>query len=143
MLREQSAGLPYVTDLDDEGEAEVVTWWWAVWYPESQATSVLWPIVRTRVSGRYLVRTQQYPSLFGPVAQALRRFEVGYAPGDPRVSDRLGQAYEIMGDTKAAIEAYERAERKYLARGDPRAAAAVKERRLGLEAELTGSGESG
>lgn len=130
-----SVGLPSVTDLDDDGDAELITWRWAVHYPISMARSVLWPIVRARVGDRYEVRTEQFPSLFEPVARELRLFELGYAPGDPKVSERLGRAYEILGETAEAIAAYERAERKYEEASQQQSAASVRERRLRLEAE--------
>lgn len=135
-----SVGLPWICDLDGDGDAEVVTWRWAVHYPISMARSVLWPIVRARVGDRYQVRTEQFPSLFEPVARQLRLFELGYAPGDPKVSDYLGRAYEILGQRELALGSYERAERKYAAQGDRQAAADVESRRLRLERARRGHG---
>ena len=132
-LELQSAGLPCVTDLDDDGDAELITWRWALYYPQYRDASVLWPIVRTRVNGRYEERTEQFPALFGPVAQALRQCEGVYAPKDPKVSEYLGRAYEILGETAEAIAAYERAERKYVATADHDEAAMVRARRQRLE----------
>jgi len=130
-----SVGLPYVTDLDEDGYAELITWRWAVCYPLYPPANVLWPEVRTRVGGGYEVRTEQFASLFGPIAEALRNRETTCATTDPNVSDYLGRAYQICGETELAIAAYERAERKYVAKARNDEAAAVTERRLRLEAE--------
>jgi hypothetical protein len=132
-LELESVGLPWVTDLDDDGDAELITWGWAVCYPHYPAGNVLWPEVRTRVPGGYEVRTEQFAGLFGPVADALRHRETTCATKDPKVSDYLGRAYEMLGDSKGALEAYGRAERKYVARDEGQAAAAVRQRRLRLE----------
>jgi tetratricopeptide (TPR) repeat protein len=140
-----ASAMPWVGDLDGDGDAEIVTWRSIGIRGEPIGWESLgWPEVRTLVDGQYKVRTEQFRSLVADVAAALDRLEKrlqqggDHSPPDyPTVPEYLGRAYEILGETEAAIAAYERAERKYLASGDRKAAQTLRERWLRLE----GSGE--
>lgn len=145
MLQVDSATVPWVGDLDEDGDAEIVTWRWLT-YPRASTTGMPWPTVRSLVNGRYEIRTEQFPSLFEDVAAVLVEREREY-PLDSSLSDGLGQAYEVLAKKDLAIAAYQRAEKKHLEMADRmakkgeseqarlhrRAALAVKDRRLRLE----------
>lgn len=138
-LRVPSAAMPWVTDIDDDGDAEIITW---------HSPLAAWPVVQTLVDGRYETRTEQFPSVFEGVPSVLENFEPGEDVADPNLPDYAGRAYEILGQRALAIEAYRRAERKYRERADQLAAkgqewsardhrqgaAAARDRRLRLEA---------
>jgi tetratricopeptide (TPR) repeat protein len=141
-----SMAMPWVGDLDDDGDAEIITWRPASLEPFVWA-AVPWPMVHTLVDGAYQVRTEQFPSLFPEVARTLAAAEGRYPP-DAKLPDHLGRAYEILGQRDAALAAYRRAEGKYVATADRmqskghtrqarlhrQAAATVRGRRLRLEA---------
>ncbi len=145
MLRVDSAAVPWVGDLDEDGDAEIVTWHWLT-YPTPSTTGIPWPTIRSLVNGRYEIRTEHFPSLFEDVASVLVEREREY-PLDSSLSDGLGQAYEVLAKKDLAIAAYQRAEKKHLEMADRmakkgeseqarlhrRAALAVKDRRLRLE----------
>ncbi len=173
-LQLPSDSLPWVGDIDDDGDAEIVTWrnitpdvqlprgfaaiqqrWPSIpqglWQPE-QEHFIAWPTVRSMVDGEYVIRTEQFPRLFEPMPAALAEAERDY-PINAMLSDCLGLAYEILGESRPAIQALERAERKHLAvaedmanKGDAdheqvhrQAVADVRARRLALEAKLEGT----
>jgi tetratricopeptide (TPR) repeat protein len=112
ILRAPSDDLPWVGDLDQDGDMEIVTW-----RHMTAATGlrrpVPWPIVHTMVNGGYEIRTLEFPQLLDDmVALAVQHEE--RKPLDPTVPDYLSQAYERLGRMQLAIAACERAERKYL-----------------------------
>jgi len=146
-----SAVMPWVADLDDDREAEIITFR-HVSMAVPPRKPAPWPIVHTRVNGEYEARSGQFPSVFAVVAPILLARE-REAPMDPRIPHCLGRAHEIIGKKGLAIAAYKRAEEKYRQTAERmqkkgeaeqahlhrEAAAAVKEHRLRLEAELTAS----
>jgi len=147
VLQKPSSEMPWVGDLDDDGDAEILTWRRTSWEPPGGPARP-WPIVRTLVDGRYEVRTEQFPSVFPDVLRELTKWEPAF-PLDPKLPDHVGRAYEILGQTESAIAAYQRAEQKYRATADRaqkkgqaqqarlhrEAAEAVKQRRLRLESK--------
>jgi len=116
MLRAPSVIPPWVKDLDGDGEPEIVTWRQTTFDVEVKHR-VIWPTAYTMVSGRYADRTPRFPSLFIGIAPILAEREQQY-PLDPKLSDHLGRAYEILGKSSLAIPAFARAERKYRHRAD-------------------------
>jgi len=146
-LEAGSAFMPWFGDLDEDGDAEIVTWQ----CPSCDGHPpyrVPWPTVRTLVDARYQIDAQPFPQLFPHVARVLGEREERY-PQDPNIADYLGRAHEITGKTDLAIAAYRRAEEKYRAkaaiiaakgqeyraRRHREAADAVEQRLLRIEAE--------
>lgn len=110
-LSAPSTAMPWVGDLDNDGDVEVVAWRETSWELEEEER-VPWPVVHTLVDGRYKLRTREFPSLFCAIVPLLAEREDTY-PLDPKLSDYLARAYEIMGDRRPAIAAYQRAAHRY------------------------------
>ncbi len=144
-LQLPSAAMPWVGDLDEDGDAEIVTWHhisrerWPV-------DRLPWPIVHTLVNGQYEVRSEKFPSLFEPVADVLAERE-RQDQLEPKFAKYLGRAYGMLGKPELAAAAYQRAADKHeemarrlgakgladQARLHREAAAEVRERCLRLE----------
>lgn len=109
MLRLPSAAIPWVGDVDGDGDAEVVTWRDSrveVW---PTGPPLAWPAVHTLVSGRYEERTERFPALFAHFVPGLTRQDSHGLLG-PGGLVCLGRAYEILGERELALRTYERAE---------------------------------
>jgi len=142
-----STFIPWLGDLDEDGDTEIVTWHCPT-CDEEPPNRAPWPIVRTLVDGHYELASKPFPRLHQHLARVLAEREHRY-PQDPHIADYLGRAHEITGETELAIAACQRAEQKYRAKavliahkGQMRrarrhreAAEAVKQRRLRLQSE--------
>jgi len=144
-----SAATPWVTDLDGDGSAEVITFR-EVTMDRLRWRPVPWPIVRARQGEGYEVRSEAFPGVFEVVVPILVACERD-SPSDPKIPDHLARAYEITAKKGLAIAAYARAEKKHYAtanrmekKGYARqarlhreSAVAMRQRRLRLEAQST------
>jgi hypothetical protein len=146
-----SRGWPWMGDLDEDGDVEIVTWPLKP-IDGGLGTGVRWPIIRTLVDGEYQARSAQFTDLFAAMASFYERLEQG-RPLDAKLPRRVAEAHEVVGDWDRAIAAYGRAERKHYATADRmekkgyteqarlhrEAAVGMRERRTQLEAEVTAS----
>ncbi|MGD8240562.1 MAG: HEAT repeat domain-containing protein, partial [Armatimonadota bacterium] len=82
-VRMRIRSVPWIGDIDDDGDAEIVTW-------DSTAADLLpiiqyqWPTIHALVEGEYQDRTDQFPAVFADLAAALRaQEEESGGPADP------------------------------------------------------------
>ena len=113
ILRVPSTLMPWVGDLDEDGDAEIVTWQGIPAEPQARRRGFAhWPVVRTLVDGHYEARTQSFPTIIKDfVAAATRRG--ASLMDDGRGCDYLAYAYETLGETDLAISTYRAAELNY------------------------------
>ncbi len=119
-VRFRSPRAPWIGDIDEDGDAEIVTWRWSA-AAFVLSTRHIWPTVHSLVKGKYEDRTDQFPTLFADMAASMRASE---RDDDDRLDQsdlsQLARAYELLADAENAIETYQRLERECRAQADER-----------------------
>jgi hypothetical protein len=109
-VRLPSDAMPWVGDLDADGDAEIITWRLERGQPDLN-DPFPWPIVHTLVDGRYEERTSDFRGLFSDMATALAEQDrEGLLTWDHLYF--LARVYEMLHDTDQAVAAYRRLEGK-------------------------------